>query len=245
MKVFQVTIIGNSVALRTRPHRPDSKNYGQLLGDMLNEQYPDRITMVRNLSVGRATLTDVKKMEADVINQFPDVYILNLGVCDASTREVPFWYAEIMNSKKTSLLRTLALSLHHHLFKRFRPRFVQWRGKKPWISARRFKKLYQELLYAIQHNTNAGIIALSINQANERVESQIPGSADNYRRYSQIIQEVAAEFSIPFLNLNDLDSESHYPDGVHFSDAGHEIVARRLLDCLETHNYLSSQDTGD
>ena len=136
------------------------------------------------------------------------------------------------------MLRTLALNLHHHLFKKFRPAFVKLRGRKSWIPPRRFEKLYRELLYTLRHNTNAAIIALSINPANERVENHIPGSAANYRRYNQIIQEAAADFGVPFLGMDDLDSKAHYPDGVHYSDAGHRIVARRLLDCMKKYDYL-------
>ena len=201
MKLFKITIIGNSVALRTRPHQSNSKNYGQLLEAYLNENASDQLTLVQNLSFGRATLTDFKEIEADIIKQFPDLYILNIGVCDASTREVPFWYAEIMNRKKASILRALALGLHHYFFKKNRPKLVKLRGKKPWISAARFRKLYGELIHTIQHHTNGKVIVLSINQANERVEKELPGTSESFRQYNKIIRELAKEFQVVFLDL--------------------------------------------
>ena len=62
-------------------------------------------------------------------------------------------------------------------------------------------------------------------------------------RYREILLEVAAYYALPVLDLyatsgmqpaNDVCRERLMPDGLHPSDAGHAIIARRLGHFLET-----------
>ena len=61
--------------------------------------------------------------------------------------------------------------------------------------------------------------------------------------YVKIIEETAVQFSIPTLNLyENLGLDPHDPDihkkytvdGLHFNDAGHEIIAEKLKDFIDS-----------
>ena len=61
--------------------------------------------------------------------------------------------------------------------------------------------------------------------------------------YVEVIEETAKQFDIPVLNLyNKLGLDPHDPeiaakytsDGLHFNDAGHEFIANRLKDFIES-----------
>ena len=60
--------------------------------------------------------------------------------------------------------------------------------------------------------------------------------------YIHIIEQTAAQFNIPVLNLyekldidpvNPADNEKYTVDGLHFNDAGHAVIAERLQAFLE------------
>lgn len=233
MEIKKIVIVGNSVALRNRPHNNlTSKNYGQLIEKAVNQD-SKTLTLVRNLAFTRATVYDLHKIYPEIINEFGDTYIINIGSSDAATREIPRWYADFLFSNKRSFLTRILKGMHVFLIKPIRPYLVILRGKRAWTSAKVFRQEYLKLLQTIQRNTNGKIICLSLNIPNERVEKQVPGSIQNYKRFNTIIQKLCTEQNCFFLNLEDLSSEKHYPDGVHFSEEGNREVANRILEILK------------
>ena len=75
MNVRKITIVGNSVALRNRPHlKEKSKNYGELLQEKINLK-STHLTLVENLAFGRATMNDLEQITDQIINSFGDIEI--------------------------------------------------------------------------------------------------------------------------------------------------------------------------
>jgi len=230
MKEFKITIIGNSIALRCRPHIEVDKNYGQLLVEKINMNHPEIHSSVNNTAFSRATVVDIHKILKDkIVNHTADFYIINLGVCDASTREIPFWFAEIINRKDDSLLRHAFSFIHKSIFKKNLNFFVKLRGKKTWISKSKFEQGMTEIISEVRKISNAPIVALSINLPDKRVEGLLPGSHDNYIEYNKVIKKLSSRHGLHFISMDDLNSVEHYPDGSHYSIDGHEIVANRIL----------------
>lgn len=229
-KIIRIVIIGNSVAMRNRPPlpAPDNGNYGQYLEEYLNARCQDKTCLVTNTAFSRATVSDIDLEANNIIQSFPDYYVINLGVVDASAREVPFWFARILDGKSPALFRSLFRGIHHHIFKKHRRFFVKLRGKTPWIKPRKFKREYARTLARLKKETNAHIITLPVNKGNQRIENELPGSMKNYEKYSRIIKEVTENQNAVFIPLDDLNSEEHYPDGIHFSKKGHMAVALKL-----------------
>lgn len=230
MEIRKIVILGNSVALRNRPHNQfTSKTYGQILEKKLNKESTDKITLVKNIAFTRATMYDLYKVYPEIINNYGDLYIVNIGSSDAPTREIPRWFADLLFSNKRNLRTRLMKGFHHYLIKPNRRFFVKLRGKRAWTSAKVFREEYTKLIHQIQHNTNGRIICLSINLPNDRVEKEVPGSTKNYIKFNQIIKEICLEKDTIYMNLDDLTAKEHYPDGTHFSEEGNIEVARRLL----------------
>ncbi len=237
MDKFKITIVGNSIAFRIRPQIEGSKNYGQYIEQTLNERYPHRHNTVENTAFSRATVTDIQAiLHSSILQEHADVFIINLGVCDASTREIPFWYAEIINRKKDGLLKFVFQNFHNVFFKKNRRFFVKLRGKRTWISQDKFAKIYTQIITEIQRAHKSKIITLSINAADDRVESILPGSRAKYIIYNKIIHDISKKHQAVYLPLDDLESSVHFPDGSHFSDLGHKIVAERIMQLLYTDN---------
>ena len=196
MKNLKLTIIGNSVALRNRPPEmhPNNKNYGELLGELLQNKYPEKYISINNISYGRATMKDVMKLLDEYLRTFPHFFIINLGVCDAATREIPFWFAEILNKKNDSLIKKIFSSIQFRIIRNHRSFFVKLRGERPWISILQFENLYRKLVLELTKGTNAKLITMPINAGNDRIEKEIPGSRENYQWYNKVIEKLSQEY---------------------------------------------------
>ena len=230
MNNLKIAIVGNSVGLRIRPpcRFPDNKNYGVILEELLQDKYPDKIVLVRNLCIGRATIWDILQKRNEILNEFPNYYIVNLGVTDASTREIPLWYSDIINSSKETWLKRIFLVFYHVVIKGIRPYLVQLRGKKTWTSKKDFQKYFNNFLEFLVKGTNAKLIVLSINKASKRIEEQIPGSTEKYKEYNKVIKGIAKKNNAQYVDTSDLVPDLHTPDGIHLSFDGHKVVADKI-----------------
>ena len=239
MRVRKIVIIGNSVALRNRPHvKMESKNYGQIIEEHLNSNTQEKLILVNNLGVGSATMHEINAKMDDIINAFGDLYIINAGVVDATNREIPFWFARIMKIKRDNILSTIAKGIHKYFILSNRRLLVKLRGKKSWVSKKTFAKKYDRLLDTITRNTSGKVICMSINIPNDRVESIVPGTRLKYHQYNQIISSLAQKHELHYLNFDDLDSKTYYPDGVHFNQEGNKLVAQRILATINQNQLL-------
>ena len=234
MKIYKITVVGNSVALRCRPRVENGKNYGQYLEHMFNHNFPKQLTLVDNTAFSRATVVDVNSiLTQQITNKLSDVFIINLGVCEASTREIPYWFSNILNQKNESWLKTILNNLHHHIFKKHISFFVKIRGKRNWINKKKFRRLYENIIFEIKRNSDSKIIILSINLPNERVENILPGSYDKCLEYNTILTDISNKENASYISCDDLISEVHYNDGAHYSDIGHQIVAERIFKAIK------------
>lgn len=233
---LKVAVIGNSVGLRVRPPQPypENKTYSQLLEHALLAQGYVGV-QVENLCIGRSTVREVLEQGDNILRSFPDVYILNMGITDCSTRDIPLWFSNLIFSSRTSFLRNVAAAIHKFLIIPNRKFFVILRGKRSWYSPRRFKRYYTKLIKDLLKNTNSILILMKINVCTERVENELPGTRRNIVRFNRIIDELAeiAPERIQLIETDGLDPETDMPDGIHYSRKGHDKITKRLFHVVE------------
>ena len=232
---MRVLIIGNSVALRVRPtiDRPNNLTYTHHLYNYLNQSEHIKNAKVINLATGGDTINDIYEKFDHYIRSYPDIIIINLGVVDASTREIPRWFFNIINNKRDSLFRRMLKDFYNGLIKKIRRPLVFLRLKKTWICKKRFKRLFRKLILDLKKETNADVIVLPINPGNFRIERQIPGSLKNYIEYSRIMQDISEENNAHFLIPQGLEGKTDFPDGIHFSSTGHKKIANQLFNKIK------------
>ncbi len=236
---MKITVVGNSIALRVRPQIANGKNYAAYLQDALSKINREEDVELINTAFSRATVYDIHRvLSSEIAKTNPDLFIINLGVCDASTREIPYWFAEILNAKKETPIKKIFTGIHHLVFKKNRAFFVRLRGKKPWISLKQFDSGYRIIIDEIRKNSNAHVICLPINPPDERVESILPGSAKNYVKYNSIIKQICKDYNLVWINLDHLNSLDHFPDGAHYSDLGHQLVSKAILNKIKEKHLL-------
>lgn len=233
---LKIAVIGNSVGLRVRPPQPYPENmtYSQLLERALFARGYVGV-QVENLCIGRSTVREVLEQGDRIYRTFPDVYILNMGITDCSTREIPLWFSNLIFSSRTSFLRNVAAAIHKFLIIPNRKFFVILRGKRSWYGLRQFKKYYSKLIKDLLKNTNAVLLLIKINDCTRRVENQLPGTRKNIVLFNRVIDELAeiASERIRLIETDGLDPETDLPDGIHYSRQGHDKMTNRLLRVVE------------
>ena len=231
MKNIKICIVGNSVALRVRPSLafPENMNYTTLIDEMLNQRFNDYRFTLENKAAGADTIKNIYQKIDSLIQCFPDVYILNIGVVDACTREVPLWFYRLANRKSEDSISLFFRAVYRVLIAKIRPYLVFIRGKRSWISGAKFSKYFSLLIENLKKETNSRILVLPINPASSRIEKILPGSRKNQEKFNTIMKQISADNNLSFVALDQLKPEIHYPDGVHYSTAGHRFVAEKIV----------------
>ncbi len=233
--IQKITIVGNSVGLRVRPSEeyPKNKSYSVHLQESLKTEG----IVVENISKGASTIKNHLENIDEIINKCSNIYIINLGVVDSTIREVPLWFYRIATKKYGNLLNRITFLIYHNIISKLRPFFSTLRGRRSWISKKKFRLFFSDFLDLIIKESNAKILVLSINIANERIEKQLQGSQENQNAFNEIMKDETLRRNQVFIDLSDLKSDIHFPDGVHFNSLGHQLVAERILSALD----ISSQ----
>lgn len=228
----KITIIGNSVALRKRPPVPLPYNltYGELLERNLNKIVLKPF-QVNNIAKQRNHLKDILSNLDSYVQTFPDFYILNIGIVEATTRDIPLWLSDIkdLQEKQFKVTSRLVNFLYNELIKQHRSFFVKIRGKRSWYSKKAFEKYYDLLISRLKKETNAKLILLQINGPSKRLESLAPGTNKNIIEFNKRINTLGNIHHIPVITTEHLVEEVIFPDGVHYSTEGHKIIAEKII----------------
>jgi lysophospholipase L1-like esterase len=228
---IKIAIIGNSVGLRVRPPEPYPYNMTYTQKMRLALAGEGICVEVENFCKGRSTVREVLEQGDQIIRSFPDFYIINIGITDASTREIPLWFSNLIFASRTSFARNIAAAIHNFIFLPNRRFFTNIRGRRSWINPKKFLHFYGKLVRDLIKNTNAYILMLKINDCTERVENQLPGTKRNIVHYNQIVGEIVslAPDRIELIDTSDLNPDIDLPDGIHYSKTGHNVIAERLM----------------
>ncbi len=234
MKHIKISIIGCSVGIRVRPpmQKPFNKNYGQYLIEKLSEKYSNICFSVNNHAFTRATLKDIIPRIDELISDYPDYIILNIGIPDASNRDIPKWISDYMTFKSHKKISAFFSFFINKIVKPRRSFFVKLRGKKPWVNSSNFDKLYRNVLEYITKETNANIILIPINTPSDRIEKQLPGTKNNVEKYNKIISKLLDDYQANILDIKDIDGGKFYPDGIHYSTEGHKIISEKIANLI-------------
>lgn len=229
-KKLKIVIAGDSVSLRIRPPRENAEEltYAEHLTNLL----PD--STIHHLGVGAMSIRYQLKDNDAFIRLFPDFYILNFGIVDASTRSVPEYLFRFINHEAANkwILIELLRKIVGFLELKYRKILVKARGKTTWSSSGIFREEYIKIIRRIEKETSAKIICLSINQTNDRIENQLPGTSKNISLYNEIIREFCQRPRCIFLNTASLVGNDELPDGIHFNAKGHKIIAESLKNII-------------
>jgi lysophospholipase L1-like esterase len=169
---------------------------------------------------------------------FPDYYILNFGIVDASSRSVPEFIFRFINHipAKRYFIIEWKRKLFGLLELKFRRSLVSLRGQSSWTSEFEFRKKYADIIERIQKETSSKIICLSINPTNKRVEEQLPGTTKKIEAYNLIIQELCTNNNCHYIDAKAIITEEMLPDGIHYNAEGHRRIAIKIADLIQKAN---------
>jgi len=169
-----------------------------------------------------------------------DVYVINLGVVDSCSREIPYWLYKIFTRKSRSRLTSSLNFFYQNFIARLRPLLVVMRWYTPWVGEDRFTRNIDFIVSTIKANLNADVILVGINSPSMRVEKALPRSTHRVANFNEALKNLAHKHKVCYISTDDFDIAEHYPDGVHFNDLGHALLASRLVEAiLVEKEYLS------
>lgn len=229
-----IVIMGNSVSLVMRPPRAgaDERTYAEILAGELPAQ-------VINWSQRAATVGDgLRAVEREVVPRYPEAVILQYGIVECTYRDVPRWlyqYTKLRLQGDEGALERLPVRLAARLLVPLSRAWARARGTWRWMEPPVFAEDLRKLTALIRKETAASIFLLSIPQPSARVEGLSPGTQRSAGEYNAALRDLAASEKITLLDAAAIaapDPERLLPDGIHFSAAGHRLVADQLIALL-------------
>lgn len=232
--IKQITVIGNSVTLRVRPPEAEERNNNKVYGVLLEEELNKTGNwFTNNLGLSRRIVEEFHENKDLFIRTFPNYFVINLGCVDAPTREIPLWFSDIIYRRKNVFFYPVFNFIYSRLIKKYlRTQLVILRGKRPWVSPTKFQKNFSLMLDVLIKETSANIIVLGINRGNERIERSLPGTNKNYIRYDEIIKNLCSRPFVDFIDVSHLNSQEHFPDGIHYNFEGHKKIKEAIYKCI-------------
>ena len=241
----KVCILSSSVGFKMRPARTcaDELTYGEIL--------ERNGCHVKNVSRAAVMLSEqFGLLDDDVITFFPSHVILHCGVVEICPRRVWRWpnNASVLNyygnaffdepyvfSNWRSKGRVFGLrvlnGLSRHLMKLLH---LDW----PWMDSGRFLTVADAVINRVLKETGAQVVVCGITPCNERVEKLLPGAGAAISSANQMLAKLAESKGsrVKYLDVERLvknrDINQLAPDGIHFSAAGHALMAEHLAEMI-------------
>ena len=235
------------MGFKIRPPRttPEERTYSEIL-----EAAGHR---VRNVSKAGVTLREAfGLLDDEVLTFFPDVVILNHGVVEVCYRRNfrstnntaisnvylnPIFRRqyEFVSSSGFKAINIACRALNWSIRTSAKTLGLKW----PWMRKELFMEVVKATCELIRKETNAHIFILGITPCSARVERLLSGSSTQIAATNQLLRNYCSNAGprIRFIDVErfiiEADLPKVAPDGVHFSAAGHRLVAHHLLRAVE------------
>ena len=226
---MKITFVGNSVSIRVRPLQKNSSAFPFIVEKALSDKH----TFSFDLLGGQ--MIDKYVSNPDYLfRQNADLIILNFGIVELSSRSVSRRFYDYLNyytpknKRKRSLQR-----IFKFLENRFRKSLVLLRGKNSWYNKELFLKDYLKLIIEVENKSHSKIIVLGINNPNERIENQLPGTKERVEYVNRTLKSKLNEQSIYFVDVNTLTNPKDRPDGIHYNSNGHITISNEIFKLIE------------
>ncbi len=241
----KVCILGSSVGFKMRPARTcaEELTYGEIL-----EQ---RGCNVKNVSRAAAMLSEqFGLLDDDVITFFPSHVIVHCGVVEICPRRVwrrpnnatvlnyygnAFFDEPYVFSNWKSKSRVFGLRVFNGLTRRLMKLLHKdW----PWMDSDRFLTVVDAVISRVLKETGAQVVVCGITPCNERVEKSLPGAGAAINSANLMLAKLSENKGsrIKYLDVERLfknrDINMLAPDGIHFSAAGHALMAEHLAEMI-------------
>jgi lysophospholipase L1-like esterase len=223
----RILLVGNSVALYTRPRQTGARPYGRIVGPLLRERTGDTVE-VELWAENSLTVSDaVEALEDRIVSWSPDILVLNFGIVDCTPRIVPQRLRRRFVRARTPLHR---LWLAAEALVR-RP-IVRLLGGASAMSARAFESALARLIDVARSEAGARVFCLGMSTTSVRVEWEVPGVQRQIAAFDKAIRRACQRWNAFYVDVGAMlasgDADRLRPDGIHFSAEGHAMVAEEL-----------------
>ncbi|MBI2067929.1 MAG: hypothetical protein HYT77_07955 [Deltaproteobacteria bacterium] len=213
---------------------PDEKTYG--------ENLRDRGFSIIHAGKQGAMVSDVYRyLEDEAIRHFPDYVILHFGIVESSCRAQPRWLQGFLslndwqnnitgqefNSGCARLFKAALRKAYRQLVENFLyTAGLSWR----WLSPKDFRSIYLDVIQRLLRQTSVRKIQLiGITPVTEGLERRLPGTRASTKVYNAIMEEISRKIpNTLYIDVDTPEFSSHTIDGIHFTPAGHKLLADKI-----------------
>jgi lysophospholipase L1-like esterase len=222
----RVAIIGNSVALYVRPRTPSGRAYGHRLRELLAARTHGSVEVELHAENSLTAADLVRDYEDRIIALAADVTVLHVGIVEATPRILPQRWRQAFIRGQTPLQRVWVRAESA-----VRRPLVGLLGGVTAMGPEHFRRALARAIGAGQDGQGR-VVCLGIPLPTARVEAEVPGATEQVRRFDAVVREVCRKTGAAYLDVESimtaLGRDRGMPDGIHFSEAGHDAVAAEL-----------------
>lgn len=244
---LRIVVAGSSVSVFVVPsHRLRKEGtYGEVLRDLLAadglsatvDHQGKWFDMVHELR---------SRYEPAVRNRFPDVLVLNYGICEAQPRTLPTWLARHLQTWNRPTFaaargyRRVVAPRLWLLLRGWQQRSARAVGARTWrLSPLRFRLEMAKVISMARSETGCLVLVVDCDPPGARFEHWLPGMKRRWEVFQAALDQLVADLDDPQVRLvrasatlTDLDRE--LPDGIHRTADAHRLTAGLLLDEILT-----------
>lgn len=239
---LRVVVTGNSIAFFLRPPRAhrDEGHYAEVLEDLLAEAgVPARVTSASRWFM---LVTEAFRRFEDIVTpHHPDVVVMNFGLLECEpkimpTRTLKWLYTwKPGGSRWARLVRSLVVRPLQKAYRLFAPTLIRLLPVPRRVGPGRFRLEMARFVRVVRKERGALVLLCAVNPPGPALEATLPGTAEGARRYTAILEDVAAADDQVRVVRTDRLVESEgvdelLPDGIHYNARGHRLVAELLRD---------------
>lgn len=234
---MKISILGNSASLIMRPPRQknDEKTYVEILEKEMKYN-------VCHAGKRGAIISDAYNyLEDEVIRFYPDVVIIHFGIVEAVPRlrnRFIYMHSNRNEYKNSIFLSKYKLNIYEQFFdyglvavskvfeaiRKIIGKYIYW------LSPEDYSYVLEEYILEIKKELGAKIILIGLGKAGEVIEKKCPGTDANILKYNEVMKKQSKKFpNVYFLDLyNDDKFIGCIPDGSHFNNKGHRMIANKI-----------------
>lgn len=239
---LRVVVVGPSVGYFIRPTRTQlaEGNYAELLEASLNASgIPARVIN----SAGWFLLVHeaFSQIEDLVLRHSPDVVVTNFGMGECQPKVIPtallrWLYTWRPASNAVAMaFRRLFLKRINRLYVDLSPRIIAALPRTPYrVRPSRFEYELSRFVRVIRKERKALVLLVNASPAGPKLEQTLPGTDQRAQEFNAITDAVAESQGddVEVIDARSIVLEAGcdvaIPDGIHFSQAGHRLIAAAL-----------------
>lgn len=133
------------------------------------------------------------------------------------------------------------------IIKYMRPFLINEQKPRQWVSARDFKKAYEDIVALAKKEGVQGVVSLGVIRPSDELEQRSPGYKECMEHHNAIIMDICeADTFVKYIDINEIidnngGNKALTVDGMHLNNKGHELLAGELIKTIHNLSHVKAE----